>query len=311
MNRAPSTFVPVVFQVTASLLLLVLAIAVPAPDAAAQTRTAVRKTGSLKVITGHPGSVVFINNVRHGVTGEDGILDLKQVWTGSFPVRVRTLGFLDWSGRTVVAAGTTRTLQVKQQPTDDEALLAFQKAERLRDDVQHTEAAIEYHKAVALRPTLLDARIGLTRSLMVLQEYQEAEKHIQFAVRASGNRSAEAQTVLANVRRSQGLVEESIREYRKALRIARGVSPEANIGLAIALQEMGDMDDAIRHYRIGISQDMDTEPILYYLLGSALEKEGRNREAIEAYGNYLRLDPEGTYASAIESMIEQLRQPGR
>jgi tetratricopeptide (TPR) repeat protein len=53
---------------------------------------------------------------------------------------------------------------------------------------------------------------------------------------------------------------------------------------------------------------MDTEPILYYLLGSLLEKEGSNKEAIEAYGNYLRLDPEGQYASAVASIIERLKE---
>ena len=58
----------------------------------------------------------------------------------------------------------------------------------------------------------------------------------------------------------------------------------------------------------GKAQDMDTEPILYYLLGSALEKRQRHKEAIDAYRNYLRLDPEGQYASAVESIIERLKE---
>jgi hypothetical protein len=52
---------------------------------------------------------------------------------------------------------------------------------------------------------------------------------------------------------------------------------------------------------------MDTEPILYYLLGKALEKHGHNKEAIDAYSGYLRLDPNGQYSSAVESIIEQLK----
>jgi tetratricopeptide (TPR) repeat protein len=68
------------------------------------------------------------------------------------------------------------------------------------------------------------------------------------------------------------------------------------------------LDEAIKEYRAGIAQDMDTEPILYYLLGSALEKRQRFREAIDAYRNYLRLDPEGQYASAVESIIERLKE---
>jgi tetratricopeptide (TPR) repeat protein len=110
------------------------------------------------------------------------------------------------------------------------------------------------------------------------------------------------------MRRSQGLIDEAIVEYRRALRAARGISPEAHIGLAIALEEAGEMEEATKEYRAGIAQDMDTEPILYYLLGSALEKERRNKEAIEAYGHYLRLDPEGQYASAIQSLIDRLKE---
>ncbi|HET8675624.1 MAG TPA: tetratricopeptide repeat protein, partial [Blastocatellia bacterium] len=118
----------------------------------------------------------------------------------------------------------------------------------------------------------------------------------------------ESQTVLANLRRNQGLVEEAIVEYRKALRLARGNSFEAHIGLALALIEENDVDGAVKEYRAGIAQDMDTEPILYYQLAEILEKAGRNKEAIEAYQNYLRLDPEGEYASAVESIIERLKE---
>jgi len=67
------------------------------------------------------------------------------------------------------------------------------------------------------------------------------------------------------------------------------------------------MGDAIAHFRQGLAQDMDTEPILYYLLGKALEKDGRNQEAIDAYGGYLRLEPDGQYSSAVQSIIEQLK----
>jgi tetratricopeptide (TPR) repeat protein len=114
--------------------------------------------------------------------------------------------------------------------------------------------------------------------------------------------------VLANLRRQQGLVEESIAEYKKALRLAGGKSFEAHIGLAIALSESDRIDEAVREYRVGIAQDMETEPILYYQLAEMLEKANRNKEAIEAYRNYLRLDPEGEYASAVESIIERLKQ---
>jgi tetratricopeptide (TPR) repeat protein len=267
----------------------------------------------LKVITGNPGSVVFINNVRHGVTDESGALDLPRIKTGSYPVRVRTVGFIDWKGAVVIAR-SKRELKVFQKPTSDQAELHYQKGDQLRDAGKNEEAVEEYRKAIALRKPFPEARVAMTRSLITLQNFQEAEKQIQSALKEK-TPYPEAQTVLANMRRSQGLIEEAIAEYRKALRLARGNSFEAHIGLAIALNELSESDDdprlvdeIAREYRIGIAQDMETEPILYYQLGEILEKANRKKEAIEAYRNYLRLDPEGQYASAVESIIEQLKQ---
>jgi len=279
----------------------------PAPQATSQIRRT-NITGSLRVITGQPGSVVFINGVRHGVTSEKGEMDLPHVIAGSYPARLRTIGYADWNGSIVVAPASSRTLKITQQPTTDEAVLHFQKGESLRDKGKNKDALEEYKQTLALRSNFPEARIAIARSLIMLQDFQEAEKQVQTAIRIAGRTLVEAQTVLANLRRNQGLVDESIVEYRRALRLARGNSFEAHIGLAIALNEREEIDEAVKEYRIGIIQDMETEPILYYQLGEILEKAGRNKEAIEAYRNYLRLDREGEYASAVESIIEKLRE---
>ena len=279
----------------------------PAPQATSQIRRT-NITGSLRVITGQPGSVVFINGVRHGVTSEKGEMYLPHVIAGSYPARVRTIGYADWNGSIVVAPASSRTLKITQQPTTDEAVLHFQKGESLRDKGKNKDALEEYKQTLALRSNFPEARIAIARSLIMLQDFQEAEKQVQTAIRIAGRTLVEAQTVLANLRRNQGLVDESIVEYRRALRLARGNSFEAHIGLAIALNEREEIDEAVKEYRIGIIQDMETEPILYYQLGEILEKAARNKEAIEAYRNYLRLDPEGEYASAVESLIQRLKE---
>jgi len=279
------------------------------PDAQAQAlKPPGRATGSLKVVTGHAGSVVFINNVRHGHTTDAGELSLASVKAGTYPVRVRTVGFADWKGSVVIAASASRVLKVTHQPTTDQAVLHYQRGDALRDKGKYAESVKEYEQAIALKPVFPEARIAAARSYVALQEFDKGEAHLFAAMKASRTPLAEAQTVLGNLRRNQGLVDESIVEYRKALRLARNVSPEAHIGLAIALEESNQAEEAIKEYRVGIAQDMDTEPILYYLLASILEKNERKEEAIEAYKSYLRLDPEGQYATAVASIIDRLKE---
>src|SRR5689334_7993371 len=82
-------------------VLLCFLILIPTIVLSAQSQTARKPTGArpsvvspptgkLQIVTGHPDSVVFINNVRHGSTGENGELNLPRVLSGSFSVRVRT-----------------------------------------------------------------------------------------------------------------------------------------------------------------------------------------------------------------------------
>lgn len=267
-----------------------------------------RSYGSLKVTTGQPGSVIFVNNIRHGVTDEKGTAEIKRVWTGSFPLRVRSTGFSDWQGRVIIKANVGSVLKVTQTPTTDEALLHYQKGEALRDKGKNADAAKEFKQALALRAVFAEARIALARSSISLQDYQEAEKQIELAEKNYARPFAEAHTVAGFLRRQQGLLDESIEAYRKALRIAAGNSFEAHIGLAIALNEAGETEEAVKEYRIGILQDMETEPILYYQLGEILERAERKKEAIEAYSKYLQLDPEGELAGAAESIIKQLQE---
>jgi tetratricopeptide (TPR) repeat protein len=108
--------------------------------------------------------------------------------------------------------------------------------------------------------------------------------------------------------RSLADTDSALASYRRALREAGGFQPEALTGMGIVYEDKGRYEEAADAFRKAITQLSDTEPILYELLARNLEKLERWKEAVAAYEKYLELAPNGAHASAINSIIDQLRK---
>ena len=100
----------------------------------------------------------------------------------------------------------------------------------------------------------------------------------------------------------------SLAAFARALREARGIQPEAHTGAGLVYEEQGRHEEAVGSFRKALAQLSDTEPVLYELLARNLERLERWKEAVAAYEKYLELAPQGSHASAINSIIDQLRQ---
>ena len=127
------------------------------------------------------------------------------------------------------------------------------------------------------------------------------------AARAARPNYPEASAVEGRIYRETGQTDEAIGAFNRAIREARGLQPEAHVGIGRVYEEKGEYELAAREFKIAVDQLFDTEPIIYQLLGAAYEKTGKNQEAISAYQNYLRLAPNGSQASAVRSIVEQLK----
>ena len=242
------------------------------------------------------------------MTAADGTLELKNVSPGRHTLRVRAKGFQE---RTLTLAPTERgQLDVTLKPTTDEAELAFQEAEeatsRASDDAAREQAVALYRRALSLRARFPEAHVALARLLLALGRTDDALDEIEAARRARPV-YPEASAVEGRILRAAADETAAIESYRRAIREGRGFQPEAYAGLGIALEERGDYPGAIDAFRKALSQLSDTEPALYQLLGAAYEKLERWKEALAAYEKYLALAPEGKFASAIHSIIDQLR----
>ena len=288
----------------AALLLLLAGIEICAQRTDAETQPPTR---TLSVVT-EPGAIVWLDEIRRGTADIDGHLVLSNVTNGAHTLRVRANGFKE--STTPVAAATRGELRVRLIRTTDQAELLFQQAESARDSAKSADdrqkAADLYRQTLRNRAAYPAAHVGLARVLLDMNDTDGALAEIEAARRYRAI-YPEASAVEGRIYRETGQTDEAIGSFNRAIRESHGFQPEAHVGLGRTYEEKGQYDLAAREFDIAVKQLSDTEPIIYQLLGAAYEKTGNPKEAIAAYESYLRLAPNGAQASAIRSIIEQLK----
>ena len=259
-------------------------------------------------ITTEPNAVIWIDEVRRGTTDASGKLALTKLTAGRHTVRVRANGFKE--STTALLPGR-RTLTVKLITTTDQAELLFQKAEtareQARDDDARQKAADTYRDALKLRPAFPAAHVGLARVLFDLSQFKEAHAEVDAARRTKPS-YPEASAVEGRIYREEAFTDEAIRSFQRAIREGAGFQPEAHVGLARIYEDQGYYSTAVFELRKAIDQLSDSEPVIYQMLGAAYEKVSKPKEAVVAYEKYLELAPNGSYAAAIRSIIQQLKR---
>ena len=259
-------------------------------------------------ITSEPNAIVWIDEIRRGTTDSSGKLIVNKVSAGRHSVRVRANGFKETV--TPLLPGR-RTLAVKLVTTTDPAELKFQEAEtareKARDDASLQQAADLYRETIKLRAAYPAAHVGLARVLMDLNEFKQAHAEIE-AARRTRPAYAEASAVEGRIYREEAFNDDAIRSFRRAIREGGGIQPEAYVGLARVHEDKGQYAEAIVEFKNALAQLSDSEPVIYQMLGAAYEKVEKPKEAVVAYEKYLELAPNGSYAAAIRSILEQLKR---
>ena len=290
---------------------MVLLAFVCSPTSPAQRRASTVAPSANRSITLHsqPNAVVWIDEVRRGMTDATGTLVVKNISAGRHNLRLRAVGFRESS--TMLRPAARGSITVRLIRLTDPGELAFQQAELARDDARDENArrrAVElYRNGIKLRPRSAVAHLGLARVLLELNDYPGALEEID-AAHTFRTSYAEASAVEGRILRASADNDAAIEAFQRAIDEAKGFQPEAHTGLALVYQDKGQYEEAAAEYRKAIAQLSDTEPVIYQLLGAVYEKQEKYKEAVAAYEKYLELTPEGNLASAIRSVMDQLRK---
>ena len=259
-------------------------------------------------ITSEPNAIVWIDEIRRGTTDASGKLSIARVSAGRHSVRVRANGFKE---ATAALLAGRRALAVKLVRTTDQAELLFQEAEtareKARDDAAMEKAADIYRQAIKARPAYPAAQVGLARVLMDLNQFKEAHAAID-AARRTKPAYAEASAVEGRIYREEAFEDDAIRSFRRAIREGGGIQPEAYVGLARLYEDKGRFAEAIVEFKKALAQLSDSEPVIYQMIGAAYERLEKPKDAVAAYEKYLQLAPNGSYAAAIRSILDQLKR---
>jgi tetratricopeptide (TPR) repeat protein len=273
-----------------------------------QNRSRPATAAALSIKT-EPNAIVWLDEVRRGVTDPAGTLQLTKVTAGSHVLRVRASGFKEMT--VPLLPGRRGAVLVRLVHTTDEGELIFQEAEAAREkatnDESRKQAAELYRRALKLRPASSAGHVGLARVFMDLNQYENALAEIE-AARNSRPSYPEASAVEGRTYREMAFADEAAKSFQRAIREGHGFQPEAHVGLARVFEDKGQYEAAAAEYELGIKQLSDSEPVIYQLLGSAYEKLEKYKEAVAAYEHYLQLAPNGSLAPAIRSIIDQLRK---
>lgn len=299
--------------------LLIVALLLFKIIAMSQAPTGGQKTSFREItIKTEADASVSINGTRYGKTDKDGRLIIRHSPPGRLTVKIRARGFRDETH--VLTAAFKGLVEIKLIPTDDKFDLAIHEGERL-STIDRQKAAETYRQAIDIRPKDADARLALARILADMREYQKAEEAVRAARRVKPV-FAEASAVEGRIFKEEGDFERAIISFKRAIKEGGGVQPEAITGLGLLYLDLADIasaeldfdaeqkynDLAIEHLTLAIKQLYGAEDAttIYQLLGRALEKQGKLKDAIAIYEQFLLIFPDSPEASAVRSFIVQL-----
>jgi tetratricopeptide (TPR) repeat protein len=172
---------------------------------------------------------------------------------------------------------------------------------------RHDEAVEHFRAALALSPGCFDCHFNIGVAYMAQKDEKQAEAAWLQALVVKAD-YAEALNALSTLYNNQKRFDEAGAMSAKAAAAGGGVgNADATFNQGIILWNQGKIAEAKAKFEETIAMNA-SHADAHYQLGMALLNEGKLPEAVGAFESYLKLAPDGQYATQAKGMIAQLKK---
>ena len=204
------------------------------------------------------------------------------------------------AARRAAAAAAAAPAAAEEQPASQESASAEEAAYAAGDGARALE---QYRDVVQRRPDDADARTALGQMLMRLKRAEEAIPHFERAIALDPQRPAHY-TNIASAFTQLGRWEEAVNAYRRAQQLQPN-DAVTTLEFAKALHKKGDDAAALDEFLKVAAMDPNDAPVRI-ALAESYEALNRPQDAVQAYGEYLKLAPTGPDADKARTRIVRL-----
>jgi tetratricopeptide (TPR) repeat protein len=172
----------------------------------------------------------------------------------------------------------------------------------------HNTAIAKFQAAAEMSPTCFDCYYNIGVAQMAKKDDKAAEESWKKALELKADYS-EALNALSTLYNNQKRFDEAAAMSAKAATAAGGGggSADAIFNQGIILWNQGKIPEAKAKFEEAIAANANLADA-HYQLGMALLNEGKLAEAVGSFETYVKLAPEGQYATTAKSMIAQLKK---
>jgi tetratricopeptide (TPR) repeat protein len=185
------------------------------------------------------------------------------------------------------------------------ARAAYEEGSKAVEAGKPEEGIPQLEKAVTLYPNYLEAHLALGTAYMNTKQWDKADASLRRALKLSP-KSAEIYFALAELYRQQKKYPEAMREAQEGLKLD-DKSWQGHLALGRIYADQNDIAKAGPE----VGRALEIKPDLaegYLLAGNLYLKARQPENALTDFQEYLRLDPNGKYATQTRELVEKIKK---